>query len=59
MIKLNVVVEVSEENYEFLMINLKDVSGCVEKKDLEEFISSGLEYDIENNSSMFLLRRII
>ena len=54
MIKLNVLVEVSEENYEFLMINLKDVSGCVEKKDLEEFISSGLEYDIENNSSMFL-----
>ena len=54
MIELNIKVLVSEEKYKELLINLKDVSNNDSKEYLEEYIGSGLEYDIENNNSEFL-----
>jgi hypothetical protein len=54
MIELNIKVLVSEEKYKELLINLKDVSNNDSKEYLEDYISSGLEYDIENNNSEFL-----
>jgi len=54
MIELNVKVFVSEEKYRELLINLKDVSNNDSKEYLEDYIGSGLEYDIENNNSEFL-----
>ena len=54
MIELNVKVIISEEKYKELLINLKDVSNNDSKEYLEEYISSGLVYDIDNNNSEFL-----
>ena len=54
MIELNVKLLVSEEKYKELLVNLKDVSNNDSKEYLEEYISSGLVYDIENNNSEFL-----
>ena len=42
------------EKYRELLINLKDVSNNDSKEYLEDYIGSGLEYDIENNNSEFL-----
>ena len=54
MVKLNVEIEISLEKYEMLMATLKDVSGNEKKEDLEAFIASGLEYDIEEDNCKFL-----
>lgn len=53
-INLNIEIEISNEKYKELMENLKDVCGSNDKRSLENFISSGLEYDIEENNSKFL-----
>jgi len=54
MIELNIKIVVSEEKYNEMIVNLKDVSGKENKEYLEEYIGSGLEYDIEFNNSEFL-----
>ena len=46
MIELNVKVIISEEKYKELLVNLKDVSNNDSKEYLEEYIISGLLYDI-------------
>ena len=53
-VKLNISIEISKEKYDLLMFNLKDVSGCDKKEDLEEYISDGLEFDIMENDFEFL-----
>lgn len=54
MVRLNISILVSEEQYAYMMQMLKDASNNTEKADLEEFIADALEYDIEENSSQFL-----
>jgi hypothetical protein len=54
MIELNVKIVVSEEKYNEMIENIKDVSGVESKEYLEEYIGSSLEYDIEENGSEFL-----
>ena len=54
MIELNIKVLVSEEKYKELLDNMKYISNNDSKEYLEEYISSGLVYDIENNNSEFL-----
>ena len=54
MIELNVKIVVSEEKYNEMIENIKDVSGEESKEYLEEYIGSSLEYDIEENGSEFL-----
>ena len=54
MIELNVKVFVSEEKYKELLDNMKYISNNDSKEYLEEYIGSGLEYDIESNNSEFL-----
>ena len=54
MIELNVKIVVSEEKYNEMIENIKDVSGVESKEYLEEYIGSSLEYDIEENNSEFL-----
>jgi len=54
MIELNVKIVVSEEKYNEMIENIKDVSGVESKEYLEEYIGSSLEYDIEENGGEFL-----
>ena len=53
-VKLNIEIEISKKEYDYLMMCLKDVSGSEKKEDLEGFIGSGLEYEIEENNSEWL-----
>ena len=53
-VELNIKIEVSVEEYEYLMMCLKDCSGKEKKEDLEDYIKSGLEYEIEKNNSVWL-----
>ncbi len=53
-VELNIKIEVSEKEFDYMMKCLMDSCGCSRKEDLEEYIGSGLVYDIENNSSLFL-----
>ena len=48
-VKLNVCFEIDKSVYDKWMVLLKDGSGCKSKKDLEDFIVSGFEGDVEFN----------
>jgi len=52
--ELVIKVVVSEEKYNEMIENLKIVSGWDSKEELEVYISSGLENEIENNVYGFL-----
>ena len=52
--ELSIKVVVSEEKYNEMIENLKIVSGWDSKEELEVYISSGLENEIENNVYGFL-----
>ena len=54
MIELSIKVVVSEEKYKEMIENLKIVSGWDSKEELEVYISSGLENEIEDNVYGFL-----
>ncbi len=53
-VELNIKIEVSEKEYLYMLKCLKDISGSEKKEDLENFIGSGLEYEIEENNSVWL-----
>ena len=48
-VKLNIEIEISEEKYNEMIENLNDVSGFDSKEDLEVYIGSGVENEIEEN----------
>lgn len=48
-VKLNVSFEIDSDVYNKWLEILNDVSGCKSKEELEEFIVSGIEGDLEFN----------